>query len=153
MAQRLLFATLIILVAAVYPASRGFAQVSIDFQAIQSIESGGNPAAFNDRTRCYGLYQISEICLQDYNQVNGTQYLPGDLFNPGVNASIAGWYFERINFMLDHYAVPRSLTTVIACYNWGIGNVVKWYRQGADFAALPWETRAYIRKYLALTAR
>ena len=153
MARRLISAVLVIVTVLLYPVRALQAQLNIDFRAIQSIESGGNPAAFNQRTRCYGLYQISEICLQDYNQMNGTSYRPADLFDPGLNSAVAGWYFNRISSMLDHFGIAENLTTVIASYNWGIGNVIRWYRQGADFSDLPSETRGYIRTYISLTGR
>lgn len=116
-------------------------------QAIKTIESDGNPYAFNSRTKCYGLYQISEICLQDFNQTRQTNYLPEDLFNPSINEMVASWYFKEVDRMLDFYEIPVSITTVIASYNWGIGNVVEWYRNGAIFKELPQETQRYIQKY------
>jgi len=123
------------------------AEIPINMQAIKAIESDGNPYAFNSRTKCYGLYQISEICLQDFNQINQKNYAPRDLFNPAVNEIVASWYFKEVNRMLDFYEIPVSITTVIASYNWGIGNVVKWYKNGARFGELPEETQDYIEKY------
>jgi soluble lytic murein transglycosylase-like protein len=121
-------------------------------QAIKTIESDGDSYAFNSRTKCYGLYQISEICLRDFNQIQQTNYVPGDLFNPLVNEMVASWYFKRVNKMLNFYEIPVSITTVIASYNWGIGNVVKWYRNGAKFQDLPQETQRYIEKYQKINA-
>lgn len=124
----------------------------IDLRAIKTIESNGNPFAFNARTKCYGLYQISEVCLQEFNALEKKDYRLQDLFDSSVNEEIAGWYFERLQYMLDHYGIKVNVTTVLASYNWGIGNVVRWYRAGGSRAGLPAETRAYIDKYVLLSA-
>jgi len=129
------------------------AEVVINLQAIKTIESSGNPYAFNSRTKCYGLYQISEICLEDFNQINKTNYEPDDLFDPLVNEMIASWYFKRLKQLLNFYNIPVSLTTILASYNWGIGNVVEWYRDRARFEELPEETRRYIEKYKELAQK
>lgn len=127
------------------------AQVPVDMRAIMAIESSGDPLAFNRATRCYGLYQISEICLEEFNRFHGTAYAPEELFDPGLNERIAGWYFLRIRDMLDAYGIPATIVTVIACYNWGIGRVRDWCAQGGRFEQLPRQTREYIRRYLDLT--
>ncbi len=127
------------------------AEVAIDLGAIKIIESSGNPHAYNAKTRCYGLYQISEICLKDYNQRNKKTYRPDDLFNPLINEKIASWYFERIVQMLHYFKIPVSITTRIASYHWGIGNVTKWHAAGAHFEKLPKATQHYIARYRALT--
>jgi len=99
------------------------------------------------------LYQISEICLEDFNQINKTNYEPDDLFDPLVNEMIASWYFKRLKQLLNFYNIPVSLTTILASYNWGIGNVVEWYRDRARFEELPEETRRYIEKYKELAQK
>ncbi len=126
-------------------------EIRINLQAVGSIESDNNPFAVNSRTGCYGLYQISEICLRDFNQINRTQYAVDDLLDPRVNEQIASWYFDRLKGLLRRYDIPVSVTTLLASYNWGIGNVARWHRDGSEPAALPAQTREYIGKYLALT--
>ncbi len=128
-----------------------YAQARIDLKAIKVIESSNNPLAYNSRTKCYGLYQISEICLKDFNYFHGTDYRPKSLFDPLLNKKISAWYFKRIEKMLKFYNVPVSLTAVLASYNWGIGNVLSWHKKGGEFCRLPGMTRAYIRKYKKLS--
>jgi hypothetical protein len=123
---------------------------AIDLEVIKTIESEGNRLAFNSRSKCYGLYQISEICLLDFNQINKTSYVPAELFDPHINRMIAGWYFKRIQRMLAYYKIPVSATTLIASYNWGIGNVVKWQRNEGKFNNLPKVTKRYIARYRKL---
>ncbi|MDD5560822.1 MAG: lytic transglycosylase domain-containing protein [Candidatus Omnitrophica bacterium] len=128
-----------------------YSQAFINLQAIKTIESDGNCLAFNSRTECYGLYQISKVCLNDFNELNHASYSTQDLFEPSINEKIASWYFDRIGQMLNFYRIPVSIETVIASYNWGITNVVRWYGQGADIMELPEETRSYIEKYVQLS--
>ena len=129
------------------------AEVVIELQIIKAIESNGNPFAFNSRTKCYGLYQISEICLLEFNQINKTNYEPADLFNPFINETVASWYFKRLSQLLHFYSIPISIVTILASYNWGIGNVVEWYINGTEFEDLPEETRRYIERYRELTQK
>lgn len=126
----------------------------IDMHAIMLIESGGNPYAINYETECYGLYQISKICLKDINQIKKGWYSVDDLLNPKINTYIAHWYFfERLPQLLKHYKIPITEITLIASYNWGIGNVVKWYKKGAHLMEFPSETINYIKKYKKLAKR
>ena len=132
------------------PAAR--AETAIDLAIIRTIESGGDPSAVNFASGCYGLYQISEVCLEDYNQQHDSHYKIRDLFKPAINEMIASWYFARIAEMLRAYRIPVTVTTLIASYNWGIGRVAAWSREGMSEEALPKETRRYIEKYMLLSA-
>ena len=126
--------------------------LEINLDAIKSIESSNNPLAYNAKTRCFGFYQISKICLQDYNDFHNTDYQAKDLFFPILNKKIAVWYFKRIEQMLGSYTIPITMVTVLASYNWGIGNVARWHAGGGAFKNLPKMTQAYIRKYKTIAA-
>lgn len=123
----------------------------IDLEIIKKIESDGNALAFNERTKCYGLYQISQVCLEDFNQVCEAAYTTQDLFDPVINEKIARWYFRRLEELLLYFKIPVSGAYLIASYNWGVGNVVRWHRAGALIESLPQETRNYIEKYKRLS--
>lgn len=150
MVQRYCAAAIIVL--ALSMASPALAEMRIDLNAIKVIESSNNPLAYNAKTRCYGLYQISEICLKEYNERHKSAYKPKHLFNPLLNKMIAAWYFKRIEQMLIFYKIPVTIPTVLACYNWGIGNVARWHENGAQFKNLPKMTQIYIGKYKQLSA-
>jgi soluble lytic murein transglycosylase-like protein len=143
--------TLIIIAACSFIFSKAWAEVTVNLAAVRFIESSGNPYAYNAQTKCYGLYQISEACLLDFNQIRNTRYITEDLFDPQINEMIASWYFLHIEEMLAYYNIPVSIATVIASYNWGIGNVLKWHQSGAGLEKLPAETRNYLSKYNKLT--
>ena len=121
----------------------------INLKAIETIESGGNAKAFNFRTKATGLYQITPICLADWNQHHPSLYYGmKDLWNPEINKAIADWYLnERIPQMLKHYGLPETEDNVLIAYNWGIGNL-KHYLEGER--TMPLETANYLKKYRRL---
>lgn len=121
----------------------------IDKNLVIKIESGGNPLAFNSGTKARGLMQITPIALKEWNNLNpGRQYKEKDLFVPEVNTEIGTWLLDqRIPKMLNTYKIPINAETVLASYNWGIGNVKNWHRRGADPEELPEETQNYLSKY------
>lgn len=124
----------------------GVAQADIitesDMQKIMIIESSGNPLAFNDRTKARGLYQITPICLKEWNNFHSEQFLtPSKLFDPEVNYRVAYWYLnQRIPQMLKYYGMNVDKRSILIAYNFGIGNMVKGKR-------LPTETINYINKF------
>lgn len=119
--------------------------VSINMAAIRHIESHGNTLAFNKGSDARGLYQITPICLKEYNNFHpGNRHTLNDLFIPSVNEKIASWYLNiRIPQLLRHFKKEVSVENILTAYNAGIGYVVKGIR--------PKETRNYIAKYERLT--
>jgi len=112
----------------------------IDLKKIAAIESSNNPKAYNKYSKARGLYQITPICLKDYNLCNKKKYREEDLFNPEVNTAIAKWYFNiRIPQLLKAKKQNITTTNILVAYNAGIRSVGKWN--------LPKETRNYIKKY------
>ncbi len=114
----------------------------VDLRIIKQIESSGNPLAYNPTSHARGLYQITPICLKEWNNFNPKeQYRENDLFNPAINEKIAKWYlWVRIPQMLRHYKKPITIENILISYNAGIGYVVfDW--------VLPKETKDYINKY------
>jgi soluble lytic murein transglycosylase-like protein len=120
-----------------------FAQntLKIDLNKIKQIESSGNPLAYNPTSQARGLYQITPICLKEYNNFHTKKYSTQDLFNPTINEKIAKWYLtKRIPQMLRYYNKPITTSNILISYNAGINYVVKGL-------SLPTETRNYIQKY------
>ncbi len=122
----------------------------VNLDIIAQIESNGNPNAYNKRSGAIGLYQITPICLKDYNQHYIRNYgnIPNekfyysneDLYDPIINFRIANWYLNtRIPELLKHYHKPITIDNILWAYNAGIGNLVKGIK--------PLETRNYIKKY------
>jgi hypothetical protein len=114
----------------------------IDLEKISMIESSGNPMAHNKRDDSRGLYQITKIALQDFNNFHPRgQYTMDDLWNPAINERIARWMFEtRIPQMLRHFKKPVTIENLIISFNAGIGYV-------AHDKPIPSITRLYLKKY------
>lgn len=118
----------------------GFAAQVINMKHIMKIESNGNPKAHNKTANARGLYQITPICLKEYNNFHTKKYSPNDLWKAEVNSEIATWYLNvRIPQLLKHYKKDINEKNVIIAYNAGINAVVKGY--------LPAETKKYLAKY------
>lgn len=113
----------------------------IKMKSISLIESSNNFSAFNSRTSARGLYQITPICLKEYNNFHKVKYSEEDLFNAEINTTIASWYInERIPQMLRHYKKPITTRNILISYNAGISYVAKNKK-------LPEETERYIKRY------
>ena len=118
-------------------------EVYIDMQKIRMIESSGNPRAYNKYSHARGLYQITPIVLQEWNNFHPTQqYTLEQLFSSRINSTIAHWYMNyRIPQMLKYYGVEDTVENRLISYNAGISYVV------GNGKVLPSETVQYIRKY------
>ena len=120
---------------------------AIDMEAIEQIESSGNPNAYNKHSQAIGLFQITPICLKEYNNYNNTTYTQDDLYNPHLNRKIADWYLhKRIPQMLRYYKKQVNYHNVLISYNAGISYVIK-------RKSLPVETLKYLDKYRRLLGR
>lgn len=120
--------------------------VEINMDAIKQIESSCNPRAYNRRTLARGLYQITPIVVDEWNQFHSVKYTPSDLFNPSVNFKIADWYMNnRIPSMFRYFKIDDTVNNRIIAWNAGI----RYARNG--FA--PKETINFISKYERITER
>ncbi len=103
--------------------------LDIDFDTIAMIESSNNPLAYNQSSGARGIFQNTLA----------------DLFDPAISKHIAIWYLtERIPQMLRHNKEEVNIRNVLICYNFGIGNFLKW---DGDIETLPIETRNYLDRY------
>jgi len=126
----------------------------IDLDIIAQIESSNNPMAYNSRTQAVGLYQITPICLKEFNQFfyadeTGELEHPvieKELFDQSINKMIAKWYLnKRIPQMLAHYGKEINTRNCIIAYNAGIRAVVRGY--------CPKETKNYLLRYAKLSEK
>lgn len=116
----------------------------ISLPIIAEIESGGNPSAYNPKSKAMGLYQITPICLEDYNNAHPGSEIPlNTLMESTANGKVASWYFKRIEDMLRHYGLETSLENILTAYNCGIKCVID--------GKMPSETSNYIAKYRRLS--
>ncbi len=123
-------------------------EINIDMSRIAAIESSGNPRAHNKDDDSRGLYQLRKIVIDDYNQFHSPKIDFDEVWDPAINEQIARWIFEiRIPQYIRHYGLSNDLLTILAIYNWGIRNVVGWYKNGERFYELPLVTQKYYEKY------
>lgn len=117
----------------------------IDMLTIGHIESGNNPSAYNARTHATGIFQVTPICLLDYNNFTRSTYRMEDMFDKDNCYVVASWYLnKRIPQMLRYYKKPVTVENILIAYNAGINYVVK-------SLPLPRETRNYLKKYASFT--
>lgn len=115
--------------------------------AIAKVESNHTPSAFNARSGAIGIMQITPIVLKEYNLHNRYKYKPEELFDLRVNTIVGSWYLRRIvSHYFTVYKIPDTPDNICIAYNWGIGNLRKWLRNGSDYSKLPRETSDYISK-------
>lgn len=120
----------------------------IDMQKIAQIESSGNPEAYNARSGATGKYQITKICLEDYNIMTKSSLTMAEMYDEVKCHKVADWYMSvRLPQLLRHYGLPVTVAYHLAGYNWGISHVRKWSGKIED---LPKETRGYYKLYSKL---
>ncbi|MFW6311629.1 MAG: transglycosylase SLT domain-containing protein [Nanoarchaeota archaeon] len=144
--QKVLLISILIFCQAVQAADQE-ADIKINMDIIKEIESSGNPQAYNQTSGASGLYQITNICLNDYNHYHTIQYTKDQLFNPEINYKVADWYInKRIPQLLEYYNLPDTVKNRLIAYNAGITKV-KAYMLNKK---IPQETKNYIKKYFRL---
>ena len=116
--------------------------VEIDMEKIAQIESSNNPLAWNKKDDSRGLFQITPICLEDYNNFHPkAKHTMDDLWNVSISTLIADWYInQRIPQMLRYYDREDTVENRIIAFNAGISYVV-------SGKSIPKITKDYLRKY------
>lgn len=138
---------LMTLIIASLAASLARGEDPVDLAIIAWIESSNNPLAYNAKSGACGMYQITAICLTEYNRLNpGRKMTRKALFDPKKAILVSDWYVNRrIPQMLQAFRLPDTLDNRLWCYNAGIGLCRK--------GIMPKETKNYIKKYKALNGR
>ncbi len=86
---------------------------------IAMAESTNNPCAISPDGG-YGLYQITESCLEHYNKVNKTNFSLENMLNPCLGEKVTRWYLNHLKKRLgSHY----NQQTLVLSYNWGFKKV------------------------------
>lgn len=113
--------------------------VSIDLDKVIYLESKGDPLAVGKYCGGRGLFQITVICLKDYNKYHKIDYAINDLFNPIANREVAVWYLlRRIPQLLRASGKAVTLENILIAYKDGYRRVGK---------PLKRSTKKYIRDY------
>lgn len=114
-------------------------------EALIAIESSNDPRAHNKKTGARGLTQITPRAWHDLVRHFPKKYnhlvYRRDIFSPHIAKAAGNDYLLIIQHYLKKKDIPVTLDTVIAVYNWGIGNL----RQHG-LPRMPLETQQYIKK-------
>lgn len=129
------------LLATLFVSKMCYGSEAIDMRVIAQIESSGNPLAYNYRSMAAGTFQVTPVCLKEWNNFYPKEkYSFKDLFKPNINWKIADWYMNnRIPKMLNYFHVEDSVNERLRAYNCGIKCSVD--------DRTPQETQRYIEKY------
>lgn len=119
--------------------------IEIDMDIIKQIESSGNEYAYNESSGSKGLYQLREICIEDYNLYHTSNKIDydndEDMYDPLINEHVANWYItERIPGLLKSIDKDVTLENILVAYNAG-------YRKLISDESIPQKTKDYIVKY------
>ena len=115
----------------------------VSLAIIAQIESNQNPKAINKKEQAFGMYQIRQCVLTDYNRSHKKQYKLKDMLNVQASTEVAFWMLTiRIPMLLRYIDRPITKEMIIRVWNSGIGTV-------AD-DRFPETTRKYIKNYHAL---
>lgn len=68
-------------------------------EAMSVVESSKNPFAVNIEEQAYGLLQIRQCKLDDFNRANGTDFVLTDMFNVDLSTRVFMWHYS----MFDHH--------------------------------------------------
>lgn len=137
--KRIIFLALVMLILSICSAYAD--QVNLDH--IARIESNFNARAYNRHSGARGMYQVTLVCLDDYNQFHKAKISKNELFLAARCREVADWYLNmRIPQLLRKYGKEVNISNQLWAYNAGIGRVVKGIK--------PVETKRYIKKYYKL---
>lgn len=86
------------------------------------VESDFAKNAYNNRGKAYGLCQITQPCLSEYNWHNGTKYTLNQVMDPDLNLKIGFWYYHRLLTHYKNYTEYgiRDLKDAYIAYNLGV---------------------------------
>jgi hypothetical protein len=69
----------------------------IVWEAIKQVETGDNDFAVNEKEQAYGVGQIRQCKLDDYNRANKSVLTLQDCFNEAVSRKVWLWHCSRYN--------------------------------------------------------
>jgi hypothetical protein len=112
----------------------------VNMRFIAEIESNNNPNAINKNEKAYGLFQIRQCVLTDFNKKNKTSLKLKDLLNPSIAFVVADWQMHiRIPELIKYTRRHLTEEIMIRVWNAGIGAFSK--------DRFPESTRKYLIKY------
>lgn len=120
----------------------------VDLDRIANIESSGCRNITGRGGRSIGCHQLEHLALDDVNRATGRTIKLEQLKDIQLSYWAADQYINGIiPKYLRSYKMADTVENRIIAYNWGIGNLVRWNREGRRYDRLPVITRSYLKKY------
>jgi hypothetical protein len=94
------------------------AQVNIDrlIEALVRTESNGNAAAIGDRGKAFGILQIHDVMVKDFNRITGKNYKHADMFDEITSREVArgvlNFYSKHIEKTTNRKASEKELAFI-----------------------------------------
>lgn len=120
----------------------------VDMECLGKTETNGNQFSYNIAGRAIGICQITEVCLNDYNEFNPwNQFCMYEMFNPIKNYRVAHWYLHFVEILAYKQLIKVKVDDLLIAYTWGPGRYRDWYKRGKKNQDLPGEVRRYLKRY------
>ena len=82
-------------------------------EALVRTESNGNAAAFGDRGKAFGILQIHDVMVKDFNRITGKNYRHADMFDEITSREVArgvlNFYSKHIEKTTNRKATEKEL--------------------------------------------
>lgn len=126
-------------------AKQANASEDIDISKINQIESSGQGDAMGDKGKAFGINQIHEGTLKDFNKAMKKNYTTEDMMSKLKNDEVANWRYNiDAPKWLKKHEIEDNVQNRISYYNEGPGNYLKRLASGKP---APKITTDYYEKY------
>ena len=82
-------------------------------EALVRTESNGNASAVGDRGKAFGILQIHDVMVSDFNRITGKNYKHSDMFNEHkareVAKGVLNFYSKHIEKTMNRKATEKEL--------------------------------------------
>jgi|688.fasta_scaffold211482_2 hypothetical protein len=82
-------------------------------EALVRTESNGNAAAIGDSGKAFGILQIHDVMVKDFNRITGKNYKHEDMFNEITSREVArgvlNFYSKHIEKTMNRKATEKEL--------------------------------------------
>lgn len=126
-----------------FTVSGGQDEIAYILERLVQVESKGNPKAVNPIGGSVGLFQMTQIAVEDVNRLAGTNFTLADMMD-GEKCRWAGtFYFTNLLRLCR-----GDIVQTVACYNVGMGNVSRGiYPVRYCELIIPWQWGEFAQRY------
>lgn len=128
-------------------------QFQVDEYIIYAIikhESGGDSKALG-QTGDYGLMQITQMCLDDFNKLvlsNQGGYTLNDMLEPFANILVGTWFFSSLMIKFRNLEYKERVKKSLAAYNAGYNGALN--GKGVEYAEKVLKQLEIVKSYFGV---